>query len=137
MKKHPHAAGAAVRTRLLLLAVVLLGLAACRPLYLPPLIEAEAPEERARLLMELNLEDDRPVLRIQVLSVVRDGWLAVQWYSPGGREVASESIWLEADSAGLTFMLPLPDDTEVTAGEWRALVSQHSQVIRQLSLAVP
>lgn len=126
-----------MKGRLLLMAAVMLCLAACRPLYLPPLIESEMPEERARLGLQLELAAGRPELQLEVLTVVTDGWLAVQWFSPGGQEVASGSIWLEADSVGLTFTVPLPDDVPVTAGEWRALVSQHSQVIRQLTLTVP
>ena len=126
-----------MRGKALLVAAVLLFLAACRPLYLPPLIEPAAPEERARLVSQLDLLDGRPRLQVEVLSVVRDGWLAVQWFSPGGREVASESIWLEADSVGLTFTLTLPADAEAAPGEWRALLSQHSQVIRQLTVTVP
>ena len=122
--------------RLPLLLLPLL-LAACTPLYLPPLIEGSQPEERSRLQLELVLVDGRPVLHAQVLSVVQEGWLALQWYSPFGREVASESIWLDADSVGLSHRRSLPEDVELISGEWRLLLSQHSQVIRQLTVLVP
>lgn len=122
-------------SRLPALLVVLL-LAACRPLYLPPLLEAEQPEVRSRLELQLSVSDGRPLLELQVLSVAKEGWLAVQWFTPGGREAASESVWLDADSVGLRFSLPLPADVEPVTGEWRALLSQHSVVIRQLSVTV-
>lgn len=112
-------------------------LAACRPLYLPPLIDAQEPESRSRLALELELAQGRPVLLVEVFSVATPGWLAVQWFAPRGGEVASQSVWLEADSVGLKFRLPLPEDVEVVPGEWRALLSQHSLVVRQLNITVP
>lgn len=123
--------------RLAALAVVLLLLSgACRPLYVPPLIEGSQPEERARLQLDLVLQDGRPQLEVGVLSVAREGWLAVQWFSPFGREVASDSIWLDEGSTGLRHVLPLPADVPLQPGEWRVLLSQHSLVIRQLTVLV-
>lgn len=129
-----------MRSRLSLISMLaaLLLLAACRPLYLPPLIDGAEPEERARLLLELRLADEnRPLLSVEVLSVVQDGWLAIQWFSPGGTEVASASIWLDQESVGLTHLEPLPEDISGQSGEWRVLLSQHSRVIRQLTVTVP
>lgn len=123
-------------TRLLLSALLFSLLAACRPLYLPPLLEADQPELRSRLELDLSAASGRPVLNVRVLTVVQEGWLAVQWFTPGGREAASESVWLDADSPGLRFSLVLPDDVNVVPGEWRALLSQHSVVIRQLTVTV-
>ena len=122
--------------KLAALLFTLLLVSACRPLYLPPLLEGAEPEVRSRLELTLNVKDGRPVLALQVLSVAKEGWLAVQWFTPGGREVASESVWLDSDSVGLRFTLPLPSDVEPVPGEWRALLSQHSVVIRQLSVTV-
>jgi len=124
-----------VRRKLLLLLNLVL-LAGCQPLYVPPLLEAQAPEERARLELELTAPEGRPVLSVRVIDVVTDGWLAIQWFTPGGREVASESIWLDAERIGLRYELPLPADVETVPGEWRALLSQHSTVIRQLTVTV-
>ncbi len=124
-----------MRVRLALLLILAL-LSACRPLYLPPLLEAQPPEVRSRLELDLGLQADRPLLSVRVLSVAQEGWLAIQWFTPGGREAASESIWLDSDSVGLRFTVPLPADVEASAGEWRALLSQHSVVIRQLTVTV-
>lgn len=115
----------------------LLLLAACRPLYLPPLIEAQEPEPRSRLELTLELEQNRPVLKVGVVSVLNPGWLAVQWFAPSGVQVASQSIWLDEETVGLRFSMPLPPDVDVRTGEWRALLSQHSMVIRQLNVTVP
>lgn len=123
-------------TRLLLVPVLAVLLGACSPLYMPPLLESSQPPERPGLKLELVLQDGRPQLEVGVVSVAREGWLAVQWFSPFGREVASDSVWLDADSAGVTHLLPLPADVPLQPGEWRVLLSQHSLVIRQLTVLV-
>lgn len=123
--------------RLSFFLLLMVSVAACRPLYLPPLIESEQPEPRARLTLELVLEQERPLLLVSVLDVPEEGWLAVQWFAPGSQEVASQSIWLDPDAIGQNFRLPLPEDVQSQAGTWRALVSQHSLVLRQLDVTVP
>ena len=123
--------------RRLLAGLLLVLLAACTPLYMPPLIDGAEPEPRARLELELLAPDGRPQLHATVLEVAEPGWLAVQWFAPGGREVASQSVWLDEGTVGSGFVLDLPADVEAQPGVWRALLSQHSLVLRQLNVAVP
>lgn len=123
--------------KLLLPFVLLLSAAACRPLYLPPVPERVEAPERPVLDAGLTVEGGRPVLLLGIGDVPGEGWLAVQWFSPRNREAASESIWLDSDSAGLNLQVPLPADIEAEPGEWRALLSLHSRVLRQLDVNVP
>lgn len=126
-----------IRNLLLPVALLLIATAACRPLYLPPVPErAEAPE-RPVLDASLVVEGGRPVLLLGIGDVPREGWLAVQWFSPRNREAASESIWLDSGPAARNLRVPLPADIEADPGEWRALLSLHSRVLRQLDVNVP
>lgn len=122
-----------MKRALLLLVLVL---AACTPLYLPPDPGARPPEPRVLLEIAGEVQDGRPQVSITVLGVPQPGWLAVQWFDPGNREVASESVWLSGDSEGLTRVLRLPDDVETASGSWRALLSMHSVVLRQQTVVV-
>lgn len=112
-------------------------LAACRPLYLPLVPDDGLPAPHPTRLaggsaLKVGL-DGRPLLDVEVLDVPAAGWLAVQWLAPDGREAASESAWVEPPNASLTFVLP--DDVPLRPGEWRAVVSYGSLLLRQFSLA--
>lgn len=137
---HRHARGPWGRAARLLPLVLLLlasALAACRPLYIPLVPEIARPDPRPRVQAELTLREGRPLLSLAVLEVAEEGWLAVQWFGPNNREAASQSVWLDTDAVGLGFDLALPDDVDAVPGEWRALLSMHAAVIRQLSIDVP
>lgn len=77
----------------------------------------------------------RPFLELVMEDAPPEGWLAVQWFGPDGREAASESALVEAGTTGLSF--ELPPDVPLVAGEWRAVVSLGRVVLRQFSVAVP
>lgn len=116
---------------------VLLG--ACRPLYLPPIPSGTAPPPALALQAELAAavgSEAGLMLTVFVERVPEEGWLAVQWFDPSNREVASDSAWLDGEREGLTLELPLPADVAVRPGEWRALLSFGGVIVRQLSVEV-
>ncbi len=125
-----------MRSAALILLVLSVLLGGCRPLYLPLVPELRHPEPRPRIEANLELLQGLPVLRIRMLEVPDEGWLAVQWFGPDNREAASASVWVDESSVGAGFNLALPDDVDVRPGEWRVLLSIHSVVLRQLSLVV-
>jgi len=118
---------------LLLMSVLAVG---CRPLYLPLVPELTHPDPRPRIEAGMAMRDGVPVVSVRMLEVPEEGWLAVQWFGPDNREAASASVWVDGDSTGAGFNLPLPEDVPVRPGEWRVLLSIHSVVLRQLSLVV-
>lgn len=127
------------RARGLRLAVALASLtfaaAGCRPLYLPPVPEAPPIEEGVRVAVHgsgLN-EEGRPSLELEVVGG-GDGWLAVQWMAPSGREAASGSVWVTAAEPVAEFVLP--GDVELTSGEWRAVVSLGGRLLRQFTFTI-
>jgi len=139
-------------------------LAACRPLYIPP-VPAEVPVSREPRIAEggvLELVAGRPQLTFGIVGAVQAGWVDVQWFAPDGHEAASESRWVEvvgsdahdaesaesaesAGGAGSTsaevisgpWVLRLPDDVAVVSGEWRAVVSMQGRFLRQFRVVVP
>lgn len=122
--------------RLLTLMLLLLPLG-CQPLYLPPVpTPLEAPE-RFELEGSAAIVDGRPSLDLAIRRVPAEGWLAIQWFSPGNREVASESLWIASADEGQSFRIALPEDVEPLPGRWRAVLSRGDEVIRQLSVTVP
>jgi len=126
-----------MRLPLLAAAALLLLASACRPLYLPPVPEAAEPPARPVLDVELTVQDGRPLLLLEVVSVPERGYLGLQWFAPDNREAASESIWLDAESEGTGREVPLPADVDAKEGTWRLLLSLHSRVLRQLDVTVP
>src|SRR5690554_4771470 len=81
------------------LSLLLVLVAACRPLYLPP-IPAEVPFDPGARVASFTAELDdsgRPTLQVALSGVEAAGWLNVQWMAPVGREAASESVWLEPE----------------------------------------
>jgi hypothetical protein len=111
-------------------------LAGCQPLYFPLVPEIQRPAPRLQLELQLLAVDGRPELQLLVVDVPHEGWLALQWFAPGKGQVASESIWLEPESAGQQLSVSLPADVAVAVGEWRLLLSQDGVVVRQLSLVL-
>lgn len=121
-----------------LLIVVLVSLVACRPLYLPPVPQDVPPEPTVTRVaagssLTLNAAG-RPALDLVVVDLQGPGWLAVQWFAPGGKEAASESSWTDDTQAEVEFVLPT--DVAVTPGEWRAVVSFGGVLLRQFTLVV-
>lgn len=117
-------------------ALLLAILTACRPLYLPAVPEAPPLPSHTLLHASSSLEvvSGRPVLTL-LLSSLADGddgaWLAVQWFSPRNVQVASESLWVDANDVGRSLRFALPADVAVAPGEWRAVVSQGGAFLRQ------
>lgn len=125
-----------VRTRLLPLTVLSLALTACMPLYLPPVPEPppfEAGTRVAAFTAELNA-NGRPSVELTLAELHDPGWLAVQWMAPDNRQAASDSVWVEPGTPTATFVLPA--DVELRPGEWRAVVSFGSLLLRQFLFVV-
>lgn len=128
------------RGRAALLSGLLLLLAGCTPLYLPPV-----PESMPRIESRLTLRDAR--VEVDADGQVRAvwipegvdcaGWLDVQWFPPAGRAVASESVWLAPEHEGRRQALSLPDEVELRPGRWRAVLSFEGEVLRQLDWSWP
>lgn len=85
----------------------------------------------------VRLRGERLELSLQLNAVPDEGWLAVQWYSPKNVQVASDALWITEADAGLSRLILLPGDIEVAPGQWRAVVSFGSNLLRQFSLNVP
>jgi hypothetical protein len=124
-----------------LVALLLVTLAACSPLYLP-LVPGDAlvAEPRLRLLGEsvLDVADDGALrLDLTLAEVPREGWLAIQWFGPAGGVVASDSVWLDRDDAGRSLTVAPPAATTLRSGEWRAVVSWYGELVRQFRVLVP
>jgi hypothetical protein len=110
---------------------------ACRPLYLPPVPEPLElpPHFEADAVAEVTR--GRPSLRLLLRTVPAEGWLAVQWFAPNNREVASESVRVAPEYAGRRLVVTLPEDVYSGPGRWRAVLSFEGTVVRQLSVEVP
>ncbi|MEX2541306.1 MAG: hypothetical protein WD314_05835 [Trueperaceae bacterium] len=109
----------------------------CQPLYLPPVPTPLEARERFELEGFAEVKGGRPSLDLAIRTVPSEGWLAIQWFSPANREVASESRWIEPADAGQRFRVTLPEDVELLPGRWRAVLSRGDEVVRQLSVDVP
>lgn len=125
--------------RMLLLILLLLPLGGCAFSYIPLIPEAHVSEPPLELRSPdgLVLAGDTLRLSVQLLNQQQEGWLAVQWYGPGNREVASDSLWVRPDDAGRVHHLYLPGDVALRPGQWRAVVSFAGQLLRQFSVQVP
>ncbi len=128
------------RGEVLLLSVLplVVALVACTPLYVPLVPERIPIREVAQLGDASALSDDSGVLTLHVVldRVPRAGWLAVQWFAPDGTEAASDSLWVTPEDVGQGRTLTLPRRVTPTAGEWRAVVSFGSDVLRQFRTTV-
>ena len=119
--------------------LLVLSLGACRPLYLPPVPERVEVEQRLALSGSMTAREGQPRLELQVdQGPAEEGWLAIQWFAPNNREVASESVWLEAGVGGDgRIVVELPADVlPASPGRWRALLSFDGVVVRQFSAEV-
>ncbi|HEX7002264.1 MAG TPA: hypothetical protein VF164_11285 [Trueperaceae bacterium] len=126
----------------LALTLVWAALAACQPLYLPPVPESPTQPRHSRLdsSSALALVSGRPVLTVVLAELVGPqggGWLYVQWFGPANVEMASDASWVTGADVGTTIEFPLPPDVELTGGEWRAAVSYAGFLLRQFRLEVP
>lgn len=110
----------------------------CRPLYLP-LVPESVPSTPALLLdsdAALRLQGDRLRLDLAPRRVPEGGFLAVQWFDPTLREVASQSVWLDASDTPTPLALVSPERLQLRPGRWRALVSFEGQLLQQFTLEV-
>lgn len=124
--------------RLGAIGALLVGLASCRPLYLPPVPPRLPVHEVAQLAdaSSLELAHDRLRLHLVLQRVPRAGWLAVQWFAPDGREAASDSVWVTPGDVGQGRTLQLTGRVTLAPGEWRAVVSLGDEVLRQFRLTL-
>jgi hypothetical protein len=115
---------------------LLIFLSSCTFLYLPPELPVQTLPETFDISGSsgLSYEDNLLELSILLNNVPQEGWLAVQWYAPTSREVASDSIWIERRDEGLMQTFSLPQVP--SRGEWRAIVSFEKALLRQFSLNV-
>lgn len=129
------------RARRLLAAAVCcaaLGVAGCAPLYLPPVLEAREVEGPALVTGDsrLALEGETLVATLYVEGVDEAGWLALQWYDPALREVASDSVWLDPATQVEPLRVAAPPTLALRDGRWRVVVSFEGLVLRQLDALV-
>lgn len=116
-------------------------LAACMPLYVPPVPQAPSVPVGARLgdASDLMTTAGRPRLALTLVpgDVLSDSgaWLAVQWYGPANTQLASDSVWVEGSEPS-EHVFDLPADVEVVPGEWRAVVSLDGLLLRQFRVDV-
>lgn len=125
---------------------------ACRPLYIPLVPETTTTPTAPTAATRLGLGADsaltwsqnarRLELRLSLSGIEEAGWLAVQWFSPGGAQVASESVWIDisdgsAGSRESSLLVLSPADIEISQGEWRAVVSWGGVLLRQFRAVVP
>ena len=117
----------------------LLLLPACTPLYIPP-VQERTIEPTPRLDLTgssgLRLREGRLELSLFLTNVPEDDWLNVQWYSPQNRQAASDSLWVTEAQVGLSRIFLLPEDVELQAGQWSAVVSYEGNLIRQFSIVI-
>lgn len=125
--------------QLLLLVFLVLPLGGCAFNYIPLIPEAHIPEAPLELRSPEGLvhEDDTLRLGVQLLNQQQEGWLAVQWFAPGNREAASDSLWVRPSDADRVHYLYLPGDVTLRPGQWRAVVSFNGRLLRQFSVQVP
>jgi hypothetical protein len=111
-------------------------LSSCTFLYLPPELPIQTIPETFDISGSSGLTYENNQLELSVLlrNVHGEGWLAVQWYAPNGRQAASDSAWIERRDEGLTQTFLLPQ--RPSKGEWRAVVSFGKSLLRQFSYNV-
>jgi hypothetical protein len=115
---------------------LLFTLPSCTFLYLPPELPVQSIPETFDISGSSGLKYTNDQLELSVLlrNVTNDGWLAVQWYAPNSKEIASDSVWIEIRDEGLAQTFTLPQVP--SRGEWRAVVSFEKTLLRQFSLDV-
>jgi hypothetical protein len=119
--------------------------AACAPLFLPPIpVDTLAPRPAWRVAGDAELRVVRDGvgtaawlrLRLRFDEVPGAAWVAVQWFGPAGGERASGSVWVAPDDVGRTLTWDTPPDLPLTPGAWRAVVSVDGQLLRQLDVVL-
>jgi hypothetical protein len=122
----------------LLLVCCTISLFGCRPLYVPFVPEGVPPQPRFRVdeTSGLTLSGDRLQLVLAFDELPNEGWLALQWFDPKNREVASESFWVVPSQRMIRRRLDLPHTVPLSSGEWRVVVSFGSHIIRQFSIVI-
>lgn len=122
-----------------LVAVLALGLAGCRPLYVPPVPAMLPSPEVAQLgdASALSVEKGSLVLHLVLTDVPEQGWIDVQWFAPDGSQAASDSTWVTPADVGEGRTLTMPARVTLSAGEWRAVASLRGQILRQFRVEVP
>lgn len=122
-----------------LLTCLLVSLAGCQPLYLPPAPQAQHVPPVAELgdASAVRLEGGTLVLHMVLAEVPEPGWLAVQWFAPDGIEASSDSVWVTPADVGQGRTMMLPPRVTLTTGEWRAVASLRGRVLRQFRVEVP
>lgn len=124
----------------ILLVWAALGLTGCQPLYLPVVPDTLPPFPDEMRLREARIGTAFDQLGVVLVAehVPTAGWLAVQWFPPSGREVASASVWLSEAREGRVVRVAFPDDvTRERPGTWRAVVSFDGAIVRQLEWDEP
>lgn len=124
--------------RLLIVCAALSSLSACTLGYVPLVPQRHELEPQLDLSRSPGLEPvgGRLYLTLSLTTIPDEDWLMVQWFL-GNREMASESRWVAPEDEGERLVMPLPDDIELQAGRWRAMVSFQGRVARQFSYDVP
>jgi hypothetical protein len=114
----------------------LIFLSSCTFLYLPPELPIQTIPETFDISGSsgLTYTNNQLELSVLLLNVPEEGWLAVQWYAPNGKEASSDSLWIERRDEGLTQTFELPQ--RPSRGEWRAVVSFGETLLRQFSYNV-
>ena len=86
---------------------------------------------------ELRWTGARLELSVTPTVLPEEGWLAVQWFSPQNKQVASDSFWLSDGEIGLGHLFLLPGGVAAIPGEWRVALSFGGDFVRQFSAVVP
>ena len=125
------------RSRLALAIWFALLVSGCTFSYIPPIPQPHQPAARVALASgELRVDEERLTLTVSLDQVARSGWLAVQWFDPRNREVASDAVWLEAAPEGFSHCFELPPGADLSPGRWRAVASFEGEVLRQFATEV-
>jgi hypothetical protein len=124
------------------LCIVLL-LAACAPLFFPPVPASLSAEPTWRIAPGASLAlvpDAGGPVALRATWVFTEagapGWVSAQWFGPVGAERASDARWVDATTVGSEVVWDSPADMRLTRGRWRMVVSIHDRVLRQLDVDV-
>lgn len=117
-----------------LIVVLLLGVAGCRPLYMPPVpSNLPAIDDQLRVVNGVFLPSARPALRLSIQSAPNAGWLAVQWFAPNGEALSSQSVRIELAEVPRTVTFEVPQDAMPRGleGRVRAVVTFNELFVGQ------
>ncbi len=122
----------------LILTFALLSLASCTFLYIPPLRDSQELPPSISIVDSSGLfvQADALRLSVQLSDVPEDGWLMVQWFSDSNEAIASDAKWVTSDDVGFAVTYNLPAEIEIKPGDWRAVVSFDSNLLRQFSITI-